>query len=232
MSGYKDGYNFGLFEDSGQAAIKPPVPEQKKKKFVNPYLKQVNNGKKNSAAKPPEKPVDTGFMRREDYVKLQQRQAEKKKAEEKLAKKAQAKAKRQPKTASQIQEVLVMATRVTIVIALVVAIAFIPIYANIQQGKLIKLQITARGIDEQYDIELSRSFTIESKLAAITTTKKIEDYAENVLGMVKYDETNCIPVMMKNTDTITFSGGRVYGERSDFVAKTLAFFKGLFGDTD
>ena len=122
--------------------------------------------------------------------------------------------------------------RVAVCSFLVALIVVSPALMVRYDGELAKVKQETRSVASELEIEKVRARDIEMELAALTTTQKIESYAENVLGMVKQSESNSIPVKLEATDGVTVSGGKSYTDTGESSARLMAYLKGMFGIED
>lgn len=94
-----------------------------------------------------------------------------------------------------------------------------------------KLDETARDISRiqsQIEIAKSENIRLNSKLEGMVSVDKIENYAENVLGMVKLEDYK---VKYFNNDTgnkVIVSGGKTYSSSDGILGKIRRLFENIF----
>lgn len=84
----------------------------------------------------------------------------------------------------------------------------------------------------QKDIEIasSENVRLNAELSALVTSDKIENYAENVLGMVKAESYQISYIDLSEGDEIVLSGDKAIDDGSDAAGKIKALFANIFSE--
>ncbi|MDR1629582.1 MAG: hypothetical protein LBS36_05145 [Oscillospiraceae bacterium] len=168
------------------------------------------------SAKPNVRKKTEAERRREQIRLYEKKQQPKAKAEPKAEPKAQAKA--APVTGSWVRSVQLI---------LLCAVLFLPICSFINARR--QLDELSKQIDKQKAMiteERSESVRLSAEVNSRMSINKIEDYAANVLGMVKLTPYNVQYYDFSGADKVVLSGGKsVSGEEeTSFLSKLLSYF--------
>lgn len=94
-----------------------------------------------------------------------------------------------------------------------------------------RLDETARNIsriESQIEIAKSENIRLNSKLEGMVSVDKIENYAENVLGMVKLEDYKVKYFNNDAVNRVIVSGGKTYSDSQGIWGKIQSFFENIF----
>lgn len=93
------------------------------------------------------------------------------------------------------------------------------------------------SINKKIKLEKSDNIRFTNELDAMFSKREVENYAENVLGMVKLDTYNTIQIKLPKTDAVVIAGGKTsitnpIGNEGILPANTVEHKDSDSGDTD
>jgi hypothetical protein len=84
------------------------------------------------------------------------------------------------------------------------------------------------SVQSELSIAQGESVRLNAELNGMISTEKIENYAENVLGMVKAESYQISYIDLSEGDKIVVSGDRTLDENEDFTKKIKQLFAYIF----
>ncbi len=212
MTGYRDSsaYDFSLFEPQ-----EPTSPERAARTATNTKARAASQKGQVSAKTAPQKRAATQTKTRGNTAV-------------KTAAKAYATVDSYGKTVERNAYVALVSPAIKKVI-LFGAVCFMLmsclLYMRAQSDR-----ISAEIADVKSEIEIAdgESVRLNATLASKISSQKIEDYAENVLGMVKAEGYQITYLDLSNGDETVVSGGKSAGEDTSFKAKVKELFAYIF----
>jgi len=130
------------------------------------------------------------------------------------------------KKREEVQKEMRVTGRRAVALIVLCAMLFAPIFYFIYAE--IQLEGVSRSIASDRSAiadERSENIRLTAELNALMTLDKIEDYAENVLGMVKLGAYNIEYYDFSGEDRVVLSGGKTYGNTGDgsFISRLLSY---------
>lgn len=92
------------------------------------------------------------------------------------------------------------------------------------QTKCDMLMTDIAGVQRDIEIAEGEHVRLNAELSSMISSDKIENYAENVLGMVKAESYQISYIDLSEGDEIVVSGDKSTEESSDFATKLKALF--------
>lgn len=86
-------------------------------------------------------------------------------------------------------------------------------------SKINVLERQIANVESQLSIAESENVRLNAELSSKISTDKIEDYAENVLGMVKAENYQISYIDLSKGDRIVVSGNKTVNDGSEFSNK-------------
>ena len=93
----------------------------------------------------------------------------------------------------------------------------------------VKMDETAtkiNAVQSEINIEKSENVRLESALEGMVSIDKVEDYAENTLGMVKLENYRITYFDSDESNNVVISGGKSYGDNT--LAGKISYMKEYF----
>ena len=84
------------------------------------------------------------------------------------------------------------------------------------------------AMESQIEIAKGENVRLNAELSSIISTDKIENYAENVLGMVKAENYQVSYIDLSGADEIVVSGDKTTGDASDLSGKIKELIAYIF----
>lgn len=98
----------------------------------------------------------------------------------------------------------------------------------IMDSKCNALDKQISSIQSELSIAQGESVRLNAELNSMMSTEKIENYAENVLGMVKAESYQISYIDLSEGDKIVVSGDRTLDENGEFTKKIKELFAYIF----
>ncbi|MCD7774578.1 MAG: hypothetical protein LUG85_01485 [Clostridiales bacterium] len=112
--------------------------------------------------------------------------------------------------------------KIFLVVASVFAVVSTVIYLNVTLDETAE---TIAAVQDEIDIAVSENTRLQSALEGMVSINKVEDYAENVLGMVKLEDYKITYFNEDVGNQVVVSGGKSYDDDSNTIAAKI---KSLF----
>lgn len=113
-------------------------------------------------------------------------------------------------------------------IALGIAFCLCVVALLIMESKCNALDKQISSVQSELSIAQGESVRLNAELNGMMSTEKIENYAENVLGMVKAESYQISYIDLSEGDKIVVSGDRTLDENSEFSNKIKELFAYIF----
>lgn len=124
----------------------------------------------------------------------------------------------QTDTGRQAQNIKINVTAVKIMaVACVFCMALVGLL--VMNSKINVLERQIANVESQLSIAESENVRLNAELNSKISTDKIEDYAENVLGMVKAENYQISYIDLSKGDRIVVSGNKTVNDGSEFSNK-------------
>ncbi len=94
----------------------------------------------------------------------------------------------------------------------------------VMQTKCDMLMTDIAGVQRDIEIAEGENVRLNAELSSMISSDKIENYAENVLGMVKAESYQISYIDLSEGDEIVVSGDKSTKEATDFASKLKALF--------
>ncbi len=114
----------------------------------------------------------------------------------------------------------------TVAVAIFFCLCLVGLLAMDSQSNELDKQIAA--VQSQIDIAEGESVRLNAELSNKISTEKIEDYAENVLGMVKAESYQINYIDLTEGDEIVVSGDKTVENKPDVSGKIKSLFAYIF----
>ncbi len=98
----------------------------------------------------------------------------------------------------------------------------------VMDSKINALDKQISSIENKIDIQEGEAVRLNAELSSKIASDKIENYAENVLGMVKAESYQISYIDLSEGDEIVVSGDRIVGGQSDISKKIKQLFAYIF----
>lgn len=98
----------------------------------------------------------------------------------------------------------------------------------VMDSKINALDKQISSIESKIDIQEGEAVRLNAELSSKISSDKIENYAENVLGMVKAESYQISYIDLSEGDEIVVSGDRTVGEQGDISKKIKQLFAYIF----
>jgi hypothetical protein len=113
-----------------------------------------------------------------------------------------------------------------IVCAIVCCLSFFGLLVMESKCNALDKQIAA--VESRIDIEEGEAVRLNAELSSKISSDKIENYAENVLGMVKAESYQISYIDLSEGDEIVVSGDKTVGGQDDLSGKIKQLFAYIF----
>ncbi len=98
----------------------------------------------------------------------------------------------------------------------------------VMESKINALDKQISSIENQIDIQEGEAVRLNAELSSKISSDKIENYAENVLGMVKAESYQISYINLSEGDEIVVSGDKTVGGQEDISKKIKQLFAYIF----
>ena len=98
----------------------------------------------------------------------------------------------------------------------------------IMESKINALDRQIASVETQIDIQEGEAVRLNAELSSKISSDKIENYAENVLGMVKAESYQISYIDLSEGDEIVVSGDKTVGGQEDISKKIKQLFAYIF----
>ncbi len=98
----------------------------------------------------------------------------------------------------------------------------------VMESKINALDKQIAAVESQIDIQEGEAVRLNAELSSKISSDKIENYAENVLGMVKAESYQISYIDLSEGDEIVVSGDRTVGGQEDISKKIKQLFAYIF----
>ena len=98
----------------------------------------------------------------------------------------------------------------------------------VMESKINALDKQISSVENQIDIQEGEAVRLNAELSSKISSDKIENYAENVLGMVKAESYQISYIDLSEGDEIVVSGDRTVGGQEDISKKIKQLFAYIF----
>ena len=98
----------------------------------------------------------------------------------------------------------------------------------VMESKSNALDKQIASVENQIDIEQGEAVRLNAELSSKISSDKIENYAENVLGMVKAESYQISYIDLSEGDEIVVSGDKTVGGQEDLSGKIKQLFAYIF----
>lgn len=113
-------------------------------------------------------------------------------------------------------------------VALGIAFCLCVVALLIMESKCNALDKQISSVQSELSIAQGESVRLNAELNSMMSTEKIENYAENVLGMVKAESYQISYIDLSEGDKIVVSGDRTLDENGEFTKKIKELFAYIF----
>lgn len=98
----------------------------------------------------------------------------------------------------------------------------------VMESKINALEREISYVESEIDIQEGEAVRLNAELSSMISSDKIEDYAENVLGMVKAENYQISYIDLSEGDEIVVSGDKTVGGQGDVSGKIKQLFAYIF----
>lgn len=126
---------------------------------------------------------------------------------------------------SQTTAIPVSVKKALCFVALCISLAVVLLVMNTRCDTLIS---EISSMENQIQIAKGENVRLNAELSSIISTDKIENYAENVLGMVKAENYQISYIDLSGSDEILVSGNKSTGDASDLSGKIKELIAYIF----
>ena len=108
------------------------------------------------------------------------------------------------------------ARKIFIISALVLAFMFVVIYSRVQ---LDEINREISSIEKSITLAQSDTIKLDNQLSSMVSINKVEEYAANVLGMVKVQDYQVVYVDLSADDSVVVANGK-QAQKTDVINET------------